>query len=124
VSAVPIYEYRCETCGKTFEYMQRISDPPVAECEECGGSLERLISQSAFVLKGSGWYKDLYASPKPKDGGDAKKESGTESPGGTGTGTGAETKTGTGTGSKTGTETKTGTGTGTKSGSGSKGSDG
>ena len=72
---MPIYEYACRKCGKTAEYMQRMSDPPKRKCEHCGGqSLERVISQTSFQLKGSGWYKDLYSSPKP--GGEAKSDSG------------------------------------------------
>jgi putative FmdB family regulatory protein len=65
---MPIYEYKCKACGNEFEYQQRMSDPPKAECEQCGGTLEKLISRSSFMLKGGGWYKDLYASPKPKNG--------------------------------------------------------
>jgi predicted nucleic acid-binding Zn ribbon protein len=45
--------------------MQRMSDPPRRKCEACGSqALERLISQTSFQLKGGGWYKDLYASPR------------------------------------------------------------
>lgn len=62
---MPIYEYQCKACGGEFEYQQRMSDDPKTVCESCGGNLERLISRSSFLLKGSGWYKDLYASPKP-----------------------------------------------------------
>ncbi|HLU66223.1 MAG TPA: zinc ribbon domain-containing protein [Kofleriaceae bacterium] len=63
---MPIYEYRCKKCGKTFEYMQRISEGPKRKCEACGQlALEKLISQTSFQLKGAGWYKDLYSSPKP-----------------------------------------------------------
>ena len=73
---MPIYEYACRKCGKTAEYMQRMSDPPKRKCEHCGSqSLERVISQTSFQLKGSGWYKDLYSSPKPA-GGDTKSDSG------------------------------------------------
>jgi putative FmdB family regulatory protein len=61
---VPVYEYGCQKCGETFEYQQRIADPPKTLCEACGGALERLISATSFHLKGSGWYKDLYSSPK------------------------------------------------------------
>jgi putative FmdB family regulatory protein len=62
---MPIYEYKCASCEQTFEYMQRISEDPKTECERCGASLERLISSTSFQLKGGGWYKDLYSSPKP-----------------------------------------------------------
>lgn len=62
---MPIYEYQCTKCEKQFEYMQGMSEPPKKKCEACGGKLERLISSAGFILKGGGWYKDLYASPKP-----------------------------------------------------------
>lgn len=63
---MPIYEYQCKGCGGEFEYQQRMSDDPKTVCESCGGLLERLISRSSFLLKGSGWYKDLYSSAKPQ----------------------------------------------------------
>jgi len=62
---MPTYEYKCTSCEKEFEYQQRMSDAPKDVCEACGGKLERLISRTAFQLKGGGWYKDLYASPNP-----------------------------------------------------------
>lgn len=63
---MPVYEYRCNACGREFEYQQRMSDPEKTTCESCGQEkLERLISRTAFQLKGSGWYKDLYSSSKP-----------------------------------------------------------
>jgi putative FmdB family regulatory protein len=71
---MPVYEYQCKACGRDFEYQQRMSDPDKTTCEVCGGALDRLISRTAFALKGGGWYKDLYASPKP-EGGDAGKAS-------------------------------------------------
>ena len=61
---MPTYEYQCGKCGKHFEYVQKISEAPKSKCEACGGTLERLISGGAFILKGGGWYKDLYSSPK------------------------------------------------------------
>src|SRR3954454_17931020 len=63
---MPVYEYECKACGRDFEYQQRMSDPDKTTCEVCGGALDRLISRTAFALKGGGWYKDLYASPKPE----------------------------------------------------------
>src|SRR5262245_9830809 len=64
---MPIYEYKCKACGREFEYQQRMSDPDKTDCEACGQSaLERLISLTAFQLKGGGWYRDLYASQKPE----------------------------------------------------------
>ena len=75
---MPVYEYKCKQCGREFEYQQRMSDPDMTVCEACGGALERLISRTAFQLKGSGWYKDLYSSSKPESGGggEAKADSG------------------------------------------------
>ncbi|MEP6863579.1 MAG: zinc ribbon domain-containing protein [Deltaproteobacteria bacterium] len=64
---MPVYEYQCKKCGREFEYQQRMSDPDKTQCEACGAeALERLISRTAFSLKGGGWYKDLYASTKPE----------------------------------------------------------
>lgn len=52
---MPTYEYACESCGLNFERRQAITDPPLAECPECGGEVRRLISGGAgFVLKGPG----------------------------------------------------------------------
>src|SRR5260370_894617 len=70
---MPVYEYQCQACGRDFEYQQRMSDPDKTTCEACGGTLDRLISRTAFSLKGGGWYKDLYASPKPESAGKADK---------------------------------------------------
>lgn len=57
---MPIYEYRCQDCGHEFERMQKFSDPPIALCPTCAGSVQKLISRSAFHLKGSGWYVTDY----------------------------------------------------------------
>lgn len=54
---MPIYEFKCEKCGKIVEKLQRMSDPYPAACEFCHeGPMKKLISSSGFVLKGSGWY--------------------------------------------------------------------
>jgi putative FmdB family regulatory protein len=64
---MPTYEYACEKCGLEFEREQRITDEPVKTCPRCRArKVRRLISRTAFVLKGGGWYSDLYASPKPE----------------------------------------------------------
>jgi putative FmdB family regulatory protein len=70
---MPIYEYLCKGCGHEFEREQRITDKPVRTCPQCKArKVQRLISQTSFVLKGGGWYSDLYSSGKPKaDSGDA-----------------------------------------------------
>jgi putative FmdB family regulatory protein len=64
---MPTYEYKCTSCGKDFEYTHSMTADPMSVCEACGGKLERLISRSAFQLKGRGWYKDGYGSRKPGD---------------------------------------------------------
>lgn len=84
---MPIYEYKCGSCGETFEYTQRMSDDPKTVCESCSGPLERLISRTAFQLKGSGWYKDLYSSAKPKASDSSKPSSGSEGGGSSDSGT-------------------------------------
>lgn len=58
---MPLYEYRCSACGKTFEVLQKFSDAPLTVHEGCGGQLERLISPPALQFKGSGWYITDYA---------------------------------------------------------------
>jgi putative FmdB family regulatory protein len=58
---MPLYEYQCKSCAKSFELRQKFSDPPASACPECGGEVEKLISQSGFALKGQGWYGDGYS---------------------------------------------------------------
>ena len=73
---MPVYEYECKNCGRHFEYQQRMSDDDKTLCEACGKeSLERLISRTAFTLKGGGWYKDLYSSTKPEASSSGSSES-------------------------------------------------
>jgi putative FmdB family regulatory protein len=77
---MPIYEYECAACGHQFEEMQKMSDPPVRTCPKCKKKkVERLISRTAFQLKGGGWYADLYSSTKSGSGsgsGSGSSESG------------------------------------------------
>lgn len=66
---MPTYEYACDKCGHEFEREQRITEDPVKTCPECRSrKVRRLISNTSFVLKGSGWYSDLYSSKKPDKG--------------------------------------------------------
>ena len=68
---MPIYEYRCDKCEREFEAEQRITEPPLRACPHCRArKVRRLISQTSFVLKGGGWYSDLYSS-KSKSAGDS-----------------------------------------------------
>lgn len=59
---MPIYEYECEACRKVVEMWQSMSEAPLASCPDCGGSVKKIISQSAFHLKGGGWYADGYSN--------------------------------------------------------------
>ena len=58
---MPIYEYECTKCGKVEEIFQKFSDKPLVKCRHCAGKLQKLISQSSFHLKGTGWYVTDYA---------------------------------------------------------------
>jgi putative FmdB family regulatory protein len=63
---MPIYEYACDDCGKQCEAIQKVIDEPLSICPECGGQMHKLISQTSFILKGTGWYVTDYASPERK----------------------------------------------------------
>ena len=58
---MPVYEYECQQCNQITEAMQKFSDPPLVDCPQCRGTLRKMISQSSFHLKGSGWYVTDYA---------------------------------------------------------------
>ena len=70
---MPLYEYECTECGRLTEMLQRLSDPPLAQCPACGGAVRKLLSAPAFQFKGSGWYVTDYAR---KGQGDAKPDAG------------------------------------------------
>ncbi len=70
---MPLYEYKCSTCGKTLEVIQRFSDAPLEVHENCGGRLEKLVSVSALQFKGSGWYVNDYAKGSSRSEGSEKK---------------------------------------------------
>jgi putative FmdB family regulatory protein len=64
---MPIYEYQCQSCDHQFEIMQRISDPVMKTCPECGKrKLKKLVSAVAFRLKGGGWYETDFKSGDKK----------------------------------------------------------
>ena len=88
---MPIYEYACDKCGHEWEVEQRITDDPIKTCPVCRSrKVKKLISQTSFVLKGGGWYSDLYSSKK--EGGDAKSDN--DGGGESGTSTDADKKDG------------------------------
>ena len=59
---MPLYEYECTKCGEIEEVLQKFSDNPQTKCRHCSGKLHKLISQSSFHLKGTGWYVTDYAN--------------------------------------------------------------
>ena len=69
---MPIYEYQCQKCG-TFEATQRITDKALVKCPTCKSKVKRLISNTSFQLKGTGWYITDYAR-KGQTNGDTKKD--------------------------------------------------
>ena len=79
---MPIYEYRCSSCGHEKEALQKLSDAPLTECPACGKStFRKLISAAGFQLKGSGWYATDFkggskksAASEDKGKSDAKEE--------------------------------------------------
>lgn len=82
---LPIYEYQCNSCGKHFENIQRITEEPLTSCPFCTGQVRKLVSNCSFQLKGTGWYVTDYGNGKKTDDrkekqerGEAKKEEKTE----------------------------------------------
>jgi putative FmdB family regulatory protein len=63
---MPIYEYECVKCGEIEEAIQKFSDKPLTNCRHCRGKLHKLVSQSTFHLKGTGWYVTDYANKSRK----------------------------------------------------------
>lgn len=61
---MPIYEYKCNKCGKQFEAFQGITEPDLKSCKFCKGKVHKMMSLSSFSLKGSGWYATDYAGNK------------------------------------------------------------
>src|ERR1051325_2059343 len=57
---MPLYDYRCQKCGETFEVRQKFSDEPLTVHEACGGEVQKLLSAPAFQFKGTGWYVTDY----------------------------------------------------------------
>lgn len=68
---MPIYEYRCSSCGFQKEYLRKVSDPLLSVCPECSrATFGKMLTAAGFQLKGSGWYatdfKNSGAKPAPK----------------------------------------------------------
>jgi putative FmdB family regulatory protein len=76
---LPLYEYRCKSCGNSFEKIQKFSDEPEKECPKCGGELIRPVTAPALRFEGAGWYVNDYAgkggaAAKPTEGSEAVKK--------------------------------------------------
>jgi putative FmdB family regulatory protein len=66
---MPIYEYRCDRCGFQKEFLQKMSDPALTACPECGeDALKKMISAAGFQLKGNGWYATDFKGGKADKG--------------------------------------------------------
>ncbi|MGE5616800.1 MAG: FmdB family zinc ribbon protein [Bacillota bacterium] len=78
---MPLYEYRCSSCGHQQEFLQKWSDAPLTTCTSCGKeTFSKMLTAAGFQLKGSGWYAtDFKNSGKPKSTGGAKKPEGSDS---------------------------------------------
>ena len=82
---MPIYEYRCQSCGHEMEALQKMADDALTDCPECGKpALKKLISAGGFVLKGTGWYETDFKGGKKKpadkgsDSGKSKSDNGSK----------------------------------------------
>jgi len=74
---MPTYSYRCGACNHTFDKVQRITEDAIKTCPSCGqDAASRLITSGNFMLKGGGWYGDLYSGSSNKKASAAGGESG------------------------------------------------
>jgi putative FmdB family regulatory protein len=78
---VPLYEYKCQKCGRRTEKIESVTGPHLKKCPHCGGKVERAISAPAIQFKGTGWYVTDYAG-----------KSATKEPAGTETGSGEKSE--------------------------------
>ncbi len=75
---MPIYEYRCQSCEHEFERFQQRNDDDPDACPECNGGIKRLISDTSFQLKGSGWYETDYARDGDSEADTSEPDAGAE----------------------------------------------
>jgi putative FmdB family regulatory protein len=79
---MPIYGYRCRSCGHELEVLQKMSDPPLQTCPNCSGQLQKLIYPAGVIFKGSGFYSTDYKGSGAKasaNGSDSGSESKSDS---------------------------------------------
>ena len=112
---MPIYEYQCEKCG-TFEITQRITEKPLAKCPTCKSKVKKLISNTSFQLKGTGWYITDYARKEKgattSENGSKTSEAKSETKSDTKADTKSETKTDSSSSTKTSSDKSSSTSTG------------
>ncbi|HEX3746671.1 MAG TPA: zinc ribbon domain-containing protein [Bryobacteraceae bacterium] len=106
---MPIYEYKCHKCGKTFEVRQRISEDHLTIHPDCGGEVEQLISAPALHFKGTGWYVTDYAKKNGKSSSSAPSESKSEAKSESKSESSSESKTESTSAPKTETKSESGT---------------
>ena len=77
---MPIYEYRCSSCGYEHEALQKMSADPLVDCPKCNApSLVKLVSAAGFQLKGAGWYVTDFNDKKTKPSGTEDSKSSEDS---------------------------------------------
>ncbi len=106
---MPIYAYKCESCGHAKDVLQKMSDAPLTDCPVCGAAtFKKQLTAAGFQLKGSGWYATDF-----KGGGTAgapagdKSEAGSSATGASGTGESKASDSKTDAKTETKTESKT-----------------
>lgn len=78
---MPLYEYKCLTCGTSLEVLQKVNEPRLKKCPKCGGLLKKVLSPPALQFKGSGWYITDYAqNEKPEKESKVKQKPESEKP--------------------------------------------
>ncbi len=80
---MPTYGYQCKACGHQFEVFQKITDPAITDCEQCGSAVKKMIYPVGIQFKGSGFYINDYArasAPKENGAEPAKTEAKTDAP--------------------------------------------
>ncbi len=83
---MPIYAYKCSSCGFAKDVLQKMSDTPLSVCPECGASaFEKQLTAAGFQLKGSGWYVTDF-----REGGSGKKSEPATAPAASGSNDGAK----------------------------------
>jgi putative FmdB family regulatory protein len=103
---MPTYTYRCTKCGTEIEVVQSMSDPPLKRCKKCRGALRRTYHPVGIVLKGSGFHRNDYRSPKAGGSSSEKKESSSSSESKSSDSKSSDSKSSGGTSSEKKTETK------------------